>query len=151
MGQVSVGSTVSEERLMAAVCHSASLLPGVGMIAPLEIWLTQRKWSRFVTFHALQALAYQLFGLLVLALLSIPGALLLPLNLWMLMAQIRDAAAAGFAVSSLLLSLWMMVMIAAALFLAAVGLRAGVRILRGRDHSYPMIGRWLEDYVQDEV
>ena len=49
-----------EERLLAAIAHSGAMLPFLGFIIPLHIWITQRDWSKFVQFHALQALIYQL-------------------------------------------------------------------------------------------
>lgn len=49
-----------DERLMAGLSHISVLLPMMGVIAPIVIWVTQREKSRFVTFQSLQALAFQL-------------------------------------------------------------------------------------------
>lgn len=49
-----------DERIMAALSHVSALLPMVGVIAPIVIWVTQKEKSQYVAFQALQALAYQL-------------------------------------------------------------------------------------------
>lgn len=49
-----------DERVMAALSHISTLLPMVGVIAPIVIWITQKDKSKYVAFQALQALAYQL-------------------------------------------------------------------------------------------
>jgi uncharacterized Tic20 family protein len=49
-----------DERVMAAISHAAALVPMMGVIAPIIIWVTQKNTSRFVAFQSLQAIAYQL-------------------------------------------------------------------------------------------
>ena len=49
-----------DERVMAALSHISALLPMMGIIAPIVIWVTQKEKSKYVAFQALQALAYQL-------------------------------------------------------------------------------------------
>ena len=49
-----------DERVMAALSHASALLPMMGVIAPIIIWVTQREKSKYVAFQSLQALAYQL-------------------------------------------------------------------------------------------
>ncbi len=49
-----------DERVMAALSHASALLPMMGVIAPIIIWVTQKEKSRYVAFQSLQALAFQL-------------------------------------------------------------------------------------------
>jgi uncharacterized Tic20 family protein len=49
-----------DERIMGALSHISVLLPLIGTLAPILIWVTQKEKSRFVAFQSLQALAYQL-------------------------------------------------------------------------------------------
>ncbi len=49
-----------DERVMASLSHVSALLPMMGVIAPIVIWVTQREKSEYVAFQALQALVYQL-------------------------------------------------------------------------------------------
>jgi uncharacterized protein len=49
-----------DERVMAGLAHISALMPLMGTLAPIIIWVTQKDKSRYVAFQALQALAYQL-------------------------------------------------------------------------------------------
>ncbi len=49
-----------DERVMASLSHVSALIPMIGVVAPIVIWVTQKDKSRYVAFQALQALAYQL-------------------------------------------------------------------------------------------
>jgi uncharacterized Tic20 family protein len=49
-----------DERVNAALAHVTILIPFFGFIAPFVTWLTQKEKSRYVAFHGLQALVYQL-------------------------------------------------------------------------------------------
>jgi len=53
-----------EDQLAAAIAHAAILIPFFGAVIPLAIWLSQRERSSLLRFQALQALAYQLVGML---------------------------------------------------------------------------------------
>jgi uncharacterized Tic20 family protein len=57
-----------DERIMAALSHVSVLLPLIGTLSPILIWVTQKEKSRYVAFHSLQALAYQLSMVLAYAL-----------------------------------------------------------------------------------
>jgi len=48
------------DKIMAALGHISVLLPLLGLIAPIIIWTTQKEKSKYVSFQALQAIAYQL-------------------------------------------------------------------------------------------
>ena len=133
-----------EERLLAAIAHSGALLPFLGFIIPLHIWITQRDWSRFVQFHALQALIYQL------AMPSSFSAVYL-LGIWGLYGSMLAGLPVSLgAIPSGLLTLRCvlvgMVLIGWGLTLL-LGLGAS-RILAGRDFLYPLLGRWLVSYME---
>ncbi len=53
-------SPSQDERVMAALGHVSSIIPTIGIIAPIIIWVTQREKSRYVYMQALQAIAYHL-------------------------------------------------------------------------------------------
>ena len=48
----------SDERLLALLSHLSVFMGGI--ILPLIIWATQKDKSKFVRFHSLQAIFYQL-------------------------------------------------------------------------------------------
>lgn len=63
-----------EERTFAALAHASIIANPVnllGIIGAALIWVTQRHRSSFVAHHALQALVFQVIGLLVFMLLSL--------------------------------------------------------------------------------
>ena len=49
-----------DERVMAALAQISVLVPFLGVIAPIVIWVTQKDKSRYVAFQSLQAVAFQL-------------------------------------------------------------------------------------------
>ncbi len=49
-----------DDRILAALAHVTALLPFMGVLAPVVIWATQKDKSPYVSFQALQAVAYQL-------------------------------------------------------------------------------------------
>lgn len=73
MGQI---RPTQDERLLATLAHASILLgyftSGIGgIIAALVIWLTQREKSKYIAFQALQAMAYQVAGLLLFFIVSV--------------------------------------------------------------------------------
>ncbi len=52
--------SAQNDKIMAALAHVSAILPFMGVIAPIVIWVTQKDKSEFVAFQALQAIAYQL-------------------------------------------------------------------------------------------
>ncbi len=134
------GETTQDERTMATLAHALQI---VGWwIAPLIIFALRRQ-SRFVSFHALQALFLQLIYLAI----GIGGALLwLALVLLAIMHAAANQAAgppsaANLMAAGFLWLIWMvwMVMWAGMLVLAIVfAIKAG----RGEWAEYPLVGRW---------
>jgi uncharacterized Tic20 family protein len=49
-----------DERVMAALAQISVLVPFLGVVAPIVIWVTQKDKSRYVAFQSLQAVAFQL-------------------------------------------------------------------------------------------
>ncbi len=138
-----------DECLLAAVAHSAALLPFLGFIVPLHIWITQRDWSRFVCFHALQALIYQL----VMPSVTLTVYLL---GIWGLYGTILGAVPTGLnrlgeGLPPGLLSLrclFVVLVIAGWIFTIVLGLLAANRILAGRDFLYPILGQWVAKHFE---
>lgn len=148
MSEISIEAAVPEERLMAAAAHGSCALPFLGMLVSLEIWLTQRKWSRFAAFHALQALLYQQLCSAALLVLGLPGAVLVPAWLWV---QLLGRSSQAFLAATTLLVLWLALLFLAGLLLAVPGLLAAAAVLRGRDIRLPVIGSRLETWLQEPL
>jgi tetratricopeptide (TPR) repeat protein len=55
-------ATTSDERILAALSHGGIILSVIGLLLPAIVWITQREKSRYVAFHSLQALGFQLLA-----------------------------------------------------------------------------------------
>jgi uncharacterized Tic20 family protein len=140
-------TTTHNERTLAALAHASVLLnlfSGFGgAIAAAVIWATQKDKSPYVAFQALQAVAYQLVGLLVFG-LAWCCWLLFYFATWIpMIAQIEQNPEAAppplFWIGLFSMVCPMLVMGAWALF----GLWGALQAYRGRDFEYPLLGGWL--------
>jgi uncharacterized Tic20 family protein len=134
-----------DERLLAAVAHCAALLPFLGVIVPLYIWITQQDWSKFVRFHAIQALVHQMV---------MPAATLAVylLGIWglygTLMGGLSDGSQSALPSGMLALRCVLVSIVLGSWGLTiTLGLLGVSRTLAGRDFLYPFIGRWLASHI----
>ena len=143
--QPSASHASQDERLLAAVAHGAALLPFVGVIVPLYIWLTQQDWSKFVRFHAIQALIHQMVT---------PAATLAVylLGIWGLYGTLMGGLANGpqgtlpsgmIALRCILVS----IVLGGWGLTVTLGLLGVSHTLAGRDFLYPLIGPWLVSHI----
>ena len=145
------GSTIQDERVMAAIAHATVVFSAVGLIGPLIIWGTQREKSRFVAFQALQAAAYQfllLLGGLLAGALYVCSFLSLPVTA-LLSAPFDERAAVclpflGFSCTFGILFLLMLAWLA----YVGYGLFGAVSVLQGSDFRYAFLGSRLESYLE---
>jgi len=123
----------SEERQWAMLAHLSILLNLVsgigGPIAALAIYLAYRERSRYVAFHALQSLVFQLIAWVG------AGALAF---LFGLLASLLLVVVVGF---FLLLPACLLALVPLAAL--AYGVMGGVACSRGEDFRYWLIGDWV--------
>lgn len=50
----------TDQKLMALISHLSILIPNIGILAPVIIWVTSKEKSKFVRFNAIQAIFFQL-------------------------------------------------------------------------------------------
>jgi uncharacterized Tic20 family protein len=138
-----------DERLLAGIAHGSILVFGWGILAPVLVYFTQRDRSRYVAFQALQAIAYQILFMVAYWLLTILTFILMGF------LQIFGIAAAAVLESDVLVSLAnlspllaMLALIGFMGFLWLLGLAGGVACLFGAGFKYPLLGGWLERYLQ---
>jgi uncharacterized Tic20 family protein len=141
-----------EDQVAGAVAHSTAILIMFGVIVPLTIWVTQKERSRFLGFQSLQAVVYQGLGAL---------GYFLAMGLYVLSA----AAFAGYgifgaleqgAAPDLVALLLIVTPMLCILFLMTIGgptfhlfsVIASLRVLRGHDYNYPLLGRYLRRRTQ---
>ena len=121
-----------DERSMAMLAHVLMIF--TGFLGPLIIWL-MRKESRFVSFHALQALAFQatLIAAMVLGVIANMVAFLVP-----------GRAGAGAALLAVIFSVLMVVVALAGGFASIIlGILYGIKANNGEWAAYPVIGSWV--------
>jgi len=134
----------SDEKIIAALAHGSIFFAFLGPIVPVLVWASQRKKSKYVCFHALQAMGYQAFmfwfWIIVMVLITVlTMCLAFPLSI----SFMEDSRNAGL--GPLLIQFFMFILIFGmmGLFFLA-GIIGAVSCLLGRDFRYPLIGKQLE-------
>ena len=146
-----------EERIMAALAHITILVPLMGVIAPIVIWITQKEKSRYVAFQALQATVFQL----VLVLTWFIGMACYTVTIFfaVFMAEgflssnppgepISGPAQAFGTLGVLIPFLVIGLVILAGLAAVIYGVVAAIQTLRGTAFRYAIIGDRVERFLQ---
>lgn len=147
-----IPSTDKNDQIMAALAHLSIMLPMMGVIAPIVIWVTQKDKSQVVAFQALQAVIYQLLLFL--------GYLV---GMGLYMCSIFTVAFTGSLVTDssdldpfALLGVFSPFIIMGLLMLFGAvyilyGIYASIRVFQGKDFRYVIIGRKLEKYLAKDT
>jgi uncharacterized Tic20 family protein len=140
-------TATSDEKVMAALAHGSILLAFLGPIVPAIVWMSQRKKSKYVAFHALQAMGYQalMFWLwIVVGILIMVFAMCLvfPLSIFV-MENSDNPGFAPFVFQNFIFLFIFGCM--GLLFLTAIA--GAIFCLTGREFRYPLLGKWLEKYL----
>ena len=122
---------------MAMLAHVLMIF--TGFLGPLIIWL-MRKQSKYVSFHALQALAFQVAYAVLLIVLVIAA----------IVFTVAGAAASGSQGSNappifgmLLFGLVWLVAMGGGLACLILGILYGIKANNGEWAAYPVIGNWV--------
>jgi len=141
-----VGQLTPDETTMAALAHL--LQPMTWWIGPLIIYFIKRE-SKFVAFHAMQALLWQIIRILIYV-ICFGGVFVFIFTVVVPHAneqsgnQMPPKFIAGFIVSWLILYGGMMLTMVVDLTLSILfGIKAG----RGQWAEYPLLGRWARRIV----
>ncbi|HSB00650.1 MAG TPA: DUF4870 domain-containing protein [Anaerolineales bacterium] len=137
----------SDEKIMAALAHGSIFLVFFGPVIPVVLWASQRKKSKYVSFHALQAMGYQvlLFWLWILAgflIAILTMCLVFPLVIF----SAKDSSNIEFASFLVQIFIFLSIFGFMGLFFLT-GIIGAVFCLVGKDFRYPLIGKWLERYL----
>lgn len=131
---------------MSALAHASIIVFGMGIIASVVIWVTQKERSRYVAFQALQATVYHIIGFCIfmasmLCWLILYFASFIPLMV--AATQGSDDLPLGFLLATLLMvvplifmGLWIM-----------GGLWGAVRTFQGSEFRYLIIGDQVERWM----
>lgn len=145
---------------IAALAHASVLLTLVlasaggvgalvGLVVPLVIYLSYRERSRFVAFHALQALIYQGAGILIY--LALVVILVLAVTVAWTISGLLSVVVVGLLLMPLALvitALMLVVLLGAPLVWLAYALYAAYQVYQGSNFRYWLIGEWVEGEVK---
>lgn len=141
-------SPTSDEKLMSALAHF------FGTLAALIVWALQKDKSRFVKFQALQALTFDftvttLLGIVfscffTLALLGMSGSMFV----FMEHAASTQDFEWAFALPFLFQPMIFACIFPFSLLLTLIRLVASISVLNGREFRYPILGPWLERFLE---
>jgi uncharacterized Tic20 family protein len=143
------------DKIMAALAHISAILPFMGVIAPIVIWVTQKDKSEYVAFQALQAVAYQL--VMILAWFVGMGCYMLSFFSMFLTiplagrngGELSPTVAPFFLVGTFVPFLvFGVIMIGGAIFVI-YGLIAAIQVFQGKDFKYIFLGNRLARYLQN--
>ncbi len=141
-----------EDRVVAAVSHSTCVIPFFGVATPMAVWLTQHERSPFLRLQAMQAAVYQGIGLVAYFLMM--GIYMVVMFGFIAVAAGSDLlkqASSGAAAMALLFIPFSCVMLLFALLVPLyhfLGFLGSVRVLRGHDFRYPILGKMVAARMQ---
>lgn len=138
----------NENRFAASMGHFCVIFPLTGILVPLTLWAMGGKYSRNLRFQTLQAVVYQVVGTLVFLVffLATFGTLFV-----MVLSVLSPQAASDVSIEGMLgvfvsMICFLLVMLAYPMY-HILGQWAGLRLLRGDDYRYPLIGRRVQAWL----
>jgi uncharacterized Tic20 family protein len=146
-------NTNQNDKIMAALAHISVLLPLIGLLAPIVIWVTQKEKSKYVAFQSLQAIAYQL--VMIFAYFIAMGCYMLSFFTTFFsipfMGGNPDPSAGPFLMAGFLIPFLVFgfIFIGGGLFIL-YGIIAAVFTIQGKDFKYILIGNQIEKFLEKE-
>ena len=135
-----------DERIMAALAHGSVVLFGMGIVAAIVLWVTQKEKSRYVAFQALQAVVYHTAGLAIFLVMMGCWMAIYFVSLIPLLTTPEESG--GVALWIFLLATLLMLLPFVQMALWSIGGWWGAaRALQGREFRYTVIGPYLERWL----
>jgi uncharacterized Tic20 family protein len=141
-----------DERVMAALSHGSALLPMLGIIAPIIIWVTQKEKSKYVAFQSLQALAYQL--IMIAAYFIAMGCYMLSFFTTFLTMPFASSSGNSQSIDPIFgLTFMIPFLVFGAIFIGgfffvAYGIIGAIMTVQGKSFRYMIIGKKVESFMQ---
>jgi len=132
-----------EEKLMALISHLSVIIPNIGIIVPIIIWLTQKEKSNFTRFNSLQAIFFQLFFLLIMMICIFVGIILMIISMMPLIGNPSSEPGSLFFVSMIFMFLYFPIWFIFSVY-ALIG---SILSYKGKNFKYIVIGRIIENKV----
>jgi uncharacterized Tic20 family protein len=137
----------SDEKLMSLLSHLSIIIPNIGVIAPIIIWVTQKDKSKFLRFNAIQAIFFQLLFFVLVILSVFTGVILMLVSTFILTKSPDAAPGALFWVSMVIVYLYFPLYIIFVVYAAV----AAVSSFKGRIFRYLIIGRIIERRIYKKI
>jgi uncharacterized Tic20 family protein len=143
-----------DERVMAALAQISVLVPFLGVIAPIVIWVTQKDKSRYVAFQSLQAIAFQLT--MILAWFVGMGCYMCSFFSMFFAIPLASSLDPSQSINPLFgMTMFTPFIIFGLIFLGGFlfilyGIVAAVMTFQGKPFRYAIIGRRVEQFLQSK-
>ena len=144
MNNSSSSSPTQDERLMAALSHFTVLLPFIGLLAPIIIWVTQKEKSRYVAFQALQALGLQLIMIVA----SFIGMFCYLISFLVAFLSEAEMSQPSTDISFIAFFVVIGIILIGGLALIVYGITGAFYTFQGKAFRYILIGNWVERFIQ---
>lgn len=142
-------SPSSDEKLMGALAHL------FGPLVAFIVWTTQKDKSRFVKFQALQALAFDVILIVAMGVIFFCVFGILFVGMFGAMfgalgnASSSDAIAPFFMMPFAFPFVIFACIFPFSFLIMVLRLIAAVSIFNGRNYQYPLIGKWLGNFLKE--
>lgn len=141
-----------DERVMAALSHVSVLLPLMGVIAPIVIWVTQKEKSRHVAFQSLQALIYQL-AMIIAWFLGMGCYMCSVFGMFIPLSVSESTGNVGATEGVLIATMFFPFIVMGGLFLlgfafVVYGVIGAILVFQGKPFRYAVIGKRVERFMQ---
>jgi len=133
----------TEEKLMSLLSHLSILIPNIGILAPIIIWINQKDKSKFVKFNALQAIFFQLVFLVIMMLSMFVGIILMLISLPFMTSAPDAEPGTLFFVSMIFMFLYFPFWFVFAIYAVV----ASVKSFKGKVFRYAIIGKIIEKRI----
>ena len=132
----------NEEKMLAMLCHFSIFIGGI--ILPIIMWAIQKDKSKFVTFHALQAIFFHIayFVAIMLLVMIMVFAIFVPLGMMGGFTGLENPqAGAGISIIMIIIMIVFYALLIAMIF-GAIGyaIYVGIKTYQGELKMYPYIG-----------
>ena len=128
---------------MSLLFHLSILIPNIGILAPIIIWVTNKDKSRFVRFNALQAIFFQLIFFILMMFFIFIGVILMLIAIpWFDLSSNAEPGILFF-----LSMVFMFMYFPLWLIFGIYAVVAAVKSFKGKIFKYAIIGRIFERKV----
>ena len=149
-GGYSMEQPTSDEKVLAALAHGSVILFFLGPIGAIVIWSIQRTKSKYVRYHALQAMGYQAFAFWIwFVSIFIVTFALMGISI-LFFAIMGDGPSSSPQVMFFIQPLMMLIIFGMWGLMFLLGFVGAVFCMMGKEFRYPIIGNWLQRKIFDD-